>query len=60
MSFHDTIGNLLDIDLKRLDPGVSVIAEYNPNNGMISVMVSNCGDNVWAMMRNVRKNDDKS
>lgn len=37
------------------DPGVSFISEYNPNNGMISVMVSNYGDNVWAEMRKVRK-----
>lgn len=36
------------------DPGVSFISEYNPDNGMISVMVSNFGDNVWNEMRNVR------
>ncbi len=29
------------------DPGVSFISEYNPNNGIISVLVSNYGDNVW-------------
>lgn len=29
------------------DPGVSFLSEYNPNNGMISVLVSNYGDNVW-------------
>ena len=38
-----------------LDPGVSFISEYNPNNGMISVLVSNYGDNVWSEMRKVRK-----
>ena len=27
------------------DPGVSFISEYNPNNGIISVLVSNYGDN---------------
>ena len=37
------------------DPGVSFISEYNPNNGIISVMVSNYGDNVWKEMRKVRK-----
>ncbi len=41
--------------MQGFDPGVSVIAEYNPNNGMISVMGSNYGDNVWSMMRKVRK-----
>lgn len=28
------------------DPGVSFLSEYNPNNGIISVLVSNYGDNV--------------
>lgn len=37
------------------DPGVSLISEYNPNNGIISVLVSNYGDNVWAEMRKIRK-----
>ena len=37
------------------DPGVSFISEYNPNNGMISVAVSNYCDNVWEIMRNIRK-----
>lgn len=37
------------------DPGVSFISEYNPNNGMISVLVSNYGDNVWKEMRKIRK-----
>ena len=41
--------------MQGFDPGVSAIAEYNPNNGMISIMVSNYGDNVWSMMRKVRK-----
>lgn len=36
------------------DPGVSFISEYNPNNGMISVLVSNYGDNVWKEMRKIR------
>lgn len=37
------------------DPGVSFISEYNPNNGIISVMVSNYGDNVWKEMRKIRR-----
>lgn len=37
------------------DPGVSFLSEYNPQNGMISVLVSNYGDNVWAAMRQIRK-----
>ena len=37
------------------DPGVSFISEYNPNNGMISVLVSNYGDNVWKEMRKIRR-----
>ena len=35
---------------------MSGIAEYNPDNGMISVMLSNYGDNVWALMRKIREN----
>lgn len=37
------------------DPGVSFISEYNPNNGMISTLVSNYGDNVWKEMRKIRE-----
>lgn len=37
------------------DPGVSFISGYNPNNGIISVLVSNYGDNVWKEMRKIRK-----
>lgn len=37
------------------DPGVSFLSEYNPNNGIISVLVSNYGDNVWEGMRTIRK-----
>lgn len=37
------------------DPGVSFISEYNPNNGMISVLVSNYGDNVWKEIRKIRE-----
>lgn len=37
------------------DPGVSFISEYNPNNGLISVLVSNYGDNVWKEMRKIRE-----
>ncbi len=38
------------------DPGVSFISEYNPNSNMISVLVSNYGDNVWSEMRKIRNN----
>ena len=37
------------------DPGVSFISEYNPNNKMISVLVSNFGDNVWHEMHKIRQ-----
>ena len=37
------------------DPGVSFISEYDPNKGIISVLVSNYGDNVWKEMRTIRK-----
>lgn len=37
------------------DPGVSFLSEYNPNNGLISVLVSNYGDNVWKEMRKIRE-----
>lgn len=42
------------------DPGVSFISEYNPNNGVMSVLVSNYGDNVWKEMRKVREEIYKS
>ncbi len=38
------------------DPGVSFISEYNPNNNMISVLVSNYCDNVWEEMKKIREN----
>lgn len=41
--------------MQGFDPGVSVIAEYNPDKAMISIMVSNYTDDVWAIMRGVRK-----
>lgn len=33
----------------------SFISEYNPNNNIISVLVSNYGDNVWREMREIRE-----
>lgn len=36
------------------DPGVSFISEYNPEKNVISVLVSNYGDNVWKEMRKIR------
>ena len=41
--------------MQGIDDGVSAISEYNPNNGMITVMLSNYGDNVWARMRKIRE-----
>ena len=37
------------------DPGVSALSEYNPNNGLITVLLSNYSDNVWSLMRKIRK-----
>lgn len=37
------------------DPGVSFLSEYEPNNGILSVLVSNYGDNVWREMRTIRE-----
>ena len=37
------------------DPGVSFLSEYNPDKNMISVLVSNYGDNVWKEMRKIRE-----
>lgn len=39
--------------IQGLDPGVSFLSEYNPNNGIISVLVSNYADNVWREMRKI-------
>ena len=41
--------------MQGCDEGVSAISEYNPNNEMITVMLSNYGDNVWLRMRKIRK-----
>ena len=41
--------------MQGCDEGVSAISEYNPNNGMITVMLSNYGDNVWSRMRKIRR-----
>ena len=41
--------------MQGCDEGVSAISEYNPNNGMITVILSNYGDNVWARMRKIRE-----
>ena len=37
------------------DPGVSFMSEYNADKNMISVLVSNYGDNVWKEMRKIRE-----
>ena len=36
------------------DPGVSFISEYDPNKDRITVFVSNYGDNVWKIGRDIR------
>ena len=41
--------------MQGCDPGVSAIAEYNPDNEQISIALSNYGDNVWSLMRKIRK-----
>ena len=41
--------------MQGIDDGVSAISEYNPNNGMITVILSNFGDNVWSRMRKIRE-----
>ncbi len=43
--------------MQGCDDGVSAISEYNPDNGMITVMLSNYGDNVWSRMRKIRKEE---
>jgi CubicO group peptidase (beta-lactamase class C family) len=37
------------------DPGVSFISEYHPEKHIISVMVSNYGDDVWKEMKKIRE-----
>lgn len=36
------------------DPGVSFLSEYHPEKKLITVLVSNYGDNVWEEMRRIR------
>lgn len=36
------------------DPGVSFLSEYHPRKNIITVLVSNYGDNVWEEMRRIR------
>ena len=40
--------------MQGCDDGVSAISEYDPNSGMISVLLSNYGDDVWSRMREIR------
>lgn len=37
------------------DPGVSFLSEYHPRKKLITVLVSNYGDNVWEEMRRIRQ-----
>ena len=43
--------------MQGCDDGVSAISEYNPDNGMITVMLSNYGDNVWLRLRKIREEE---
>ena len=36
------------------DPGVSFLSEYHPDKDILSVLVSNYGDDVWEEMRKIR------
>lgn len=37
------------------DPGASFISEFEPQNNIVTTLVSNYGDNVWQIMRDIRK-----
>lgn len=37
------------------DPGVSFISVYEPNEKIVITLVSNYGDNVWKIIRNIRE-----
>lgn len=41
--------------MQGADDGASFLAEYCPDRDIVSVLVSNYGDNVWAEMRKLRK-----
>lgn len=41
--------------MQGCDDGVCAFSEYNPNNGMLSVLLSNYGDDVWGAMRKIRQ-----
>lgn len=52
-------GNLFDkalvTEMLRRQSGDGFISEYNIEKDMISVLVSNYGDNVWQEMRKIRE-----
>ena len=50
----DNPGGRDHVYMQGCDDGVSFLSEYSPDNDMISVLVSNYGDNVWALMRELR------
>ncbi len=37
------------------DPGVSFISSYDPNRNITITLVSNYGDNVWGLLKNIRE-----
>ncbi len=48
-------GGKIDIPyFQGCDPGVSFLSEYHPEKKLITVLVSNYGDNVWEEMRRIR------
>ncbi len=59
--FEDTLGKLLVHKPMMYPKGERFQynhSEYNPNKGMISVLASNYGDNVWKEMRKIREEND--
>ena len=58
MDIKEIVDNPNGMDLAYFhgcDSGVSFISEYNSNNEIISVLVSNYGDNVRREMRIIRE-----
>ncbi|MBP5606526.1 MAG: serine hydrolase, partial [Ruminiclostridium sp.] len=51
----DIPGGSDHVYMQGIDDGVSAISEYYPDNGMISVFLSNYGDNVWRIAREIRQ-----
>lgn len=52
--YVDQSGNLIP-SFQGMDPGVSFFTEFNYNQNICSILVSNYGDNVWKEMRDIRE-----